>query len=248
MIRFAVSFRASKLKIERANKHISDLENRIRSFPNEYIVRIKRDAEAGKDFLEHGTVSDTIVVESALIIGDAIHNLKCALDFAWISTIEKVAPPALSSFAKFPVRDSRYELETALQGREIHTSSPALFDLMVFGIKSYDGGNDSIWAIHRLDILDKHKLLIPLWNIGSVVDMELEDEQGHVVPGPLWGTTRPGLFCAEIPQGFHIKNKGNVAVEVVFDDGTPTEDLEVCSALSGLSEVALSVIELLEKL
>src|SRR5690348_9159062 len=74
-------FRGPKLKVERAERHIRDLQAAIDAFlardPYPYVV---------KDDVERGTRSVAMVVrelvpdELGLIAGDAIHNLRSALD------------------------------------------------------------------------------------------------------------------------------------------------------------------------
>jgi hypothetical protein len=49
--------------------------------------------------------SEKFLASIALVLGDIAHNLKCALDYAWIKTIEVAAPSAISDFAKFPARN-----------------------------------------------------------------------------------------------------------------------------------------------
>ena len=46
-----------------------------------------------------------------MIVGDALHNLHAALDFAWVRLIELYAPTKMSPKTKFPVRKTREELE-----------------------------------------------------------------------------------------------------------------------------------------
>lgn len=81
---------------------------------------------------------EKILTTAALWIGDAVHNLKCALDYAWMETIERVAPVAISRFAKFPVYPTQEALEGALRGAKIHDVCQSLFRLMVDDIRPYD--------------------------------------------------------------------------------------------------------------
>ena len=36
-------------------------------------------------------------------------------------------------------------------------------DVATFIVKAYKGGNDDLWALHELNILDKHRLLLPVY-------------------------------------------------------------------------------------
>ena len=57
------------------------------------------------------------------MIGDAIHILRTALDFAWIATLGHFNIPT-NHFAKFPIRPSEKELTTALQGEMYMSPAP----------------------------------------------------------------------------------------------------------------------------
>jgi hypothetical protein len=245
-------FTEARLKLDRANKHIADVDAVVAGLPTAYAASIEKNPETGQSFIKHALPHDGIPIRQnlGLIIGDAIHNLKTALDFSWIETIQRLAPSAMSKFAKFPVYESRKLLEDALRGREIHIASVRLYDLIVSGIQPYDGGNDSIWAIHRLDIQDKHHLLIPLINLASVKGIEFEDDAGNIVRGVSWTTQQPGPLFIPVPihGQFHIKKKGHVAVAVVFKEGLPTEGLEVSEQLSLFARVVLQIVQLLERI
>jgi hypothetical protein len=70
-------FRGSELKIERAQKHINELEANIRDFAKgeSHTVRVENDARARCNVF-HITMAETTLTNFALIIGDAIHNLR----------------------------------------------------------------------------------------------------------------------------------------------------------------------------
>ena len=238
--------RDSRLKIDRANKHIADLKARVDIFEQSDHATIEVNPETGQKFIKHDFRDKTWDTDIALILGDAVHNLNSALDIAWMRIIERVVPAAVSDYAKFPVYPSRDALKGALTGIKVHIANPALFDLMMSHIKPYNGGNDALWAIHKLDILDKHRLLIPVVSYGSVNDIETENESGETATGGSWGTWRVPPWFVHIPSGLNIKNKGKASISVLFDEGTPTRHLDVPNMLPYYSAVILRVVELLE--
>jgi hypothetical protein len=247
VVLFIVPFRESRLKIQRANEHIADIKRHVGRIADAYVLRINVDANTGKKSIQYGIDNSPVHEKLALIIGDAAHNLKCALDFAWLETIKTHVPGAVNSFTRFPVRDSRDELETTLTGREIHTSSLALFDVTINKIKPYSGGNDSIWAVHRLDILDKHRLLIPTLSI-AVANFELEDDAGKFFVKPLWVATGNRLSTVPIELNLHIKNKGQPHIAILLDMGVSAENVDIVLALPEYSQAVLGVVETLETL
>jgi hypothetical protein len=69
---------------------------------------------------------------------------------------------------KFPVFDNVTTFTNAFKTgvpSQIKGAPKAAVDLIKAG-KPYKGGEDAFWKLHRLDILDKHKLLVPV-NVAS---------------------------------------------------------------------------------
>jgi hypothetical protein len=239
-------FRAARLKIKRANKHIAEAEARISILPNEYAARIQVDPQSGNDFLEYGISQESEHIgDLALMIGDAVHNLKCALDYAWIGALMKHSTTAPKKLYKFPVYPTRELLEQALTGGKIHESAPGLYDLIVSEIQPYDGGDSSVRAIHKLDRRDKHTLLVPLLNVTFLHGLQVQNPGGDVHSLD-WALTKPGPYRIEVLKGSKIKDQGQVAVTVVFNQGMPAHDANVLSVLSQFRQATISVVELLQ--
>jgi hypothetical protein len=242
-------FASSHLKIKRANKHISDLQSAIRSLPEAYAVTVERDEKTRRQSIKFGLPNaESTAIDLALTIGDAIHNLRTALEYAWIASIKRLVPSALDGHTKFPVRETKERLESALKGRKIDIAAPALFNRIVSDIRPYRGGNDAICSLHHLDVSDKHRLLIPLMQVLAVEGVTLEDENGQILRGGTWATTRPGPYFIDLEGNWHIKESGKVALAIVFENGTNLEGTEVSDMLSSFSIHALSAVQLLENL
>lgn len=243
-----MSFTDARLKVKRANKHIADIDRIVASLPDRYVMEVE-DQRSGGHSIKHGLPqSEQILRHLALLIGDAIHNLKTALDYAWLRTIEKLAPDAVGDFAKFPIRKTREELEAALKGRKIHISSPALFERIISDVKSYKGGNDLIYALHILDISDKHRLLIPLMNVAVVDDIVVKTKKGEVIKGSTWATTGPGPYYVDFDETVEIESTGKLAITIAFKQQDALQGLNVSDTLTGFAKIVLYAIQLLEDL
>jgi len=70
-----VDITGSKLKLARANRHIRDLENLFETFICENPHRIEVDNNSVSVVFDKAIPS-----ESSTIIGDALHNMRSALD------------------------------------------------------------------------------------------------------------------------------------------------------------------------
>lgn len=239
-------FHQSRLKIERANQHIADIERLLTDLPNSYVSSVEVDPDARYKSIKHDVINKRFMSDAALMIGDAVHNLKCALDYAWIKTVERVAPLALGKFAKFPVYATREALEAALRGRKIDVASPALFSLMLDEIHPYDGGNFAIWPIYVLDKRDKHRLLIPIIQYSSISGVEVEDEAGVLHRGDTWGTTKAPPYYIDFKYELNIKNKGKLTLNITFDNTLIEYAPRVEGTLSIYSRFILQIVETLE--
>jgi hypothetical protein len=137
-------------------------------------------------------------------------------------------------------------LEQALTDGKINVSAPGLYDLIVSEIQPYDGGDSSVRAIHILDRRDKHALLVPLLNVTFLHGLQVQNPGGEVRSFD-WALTRPGPYRIEVLKGSKIKDQGQIAVTVVFHQGTPTHDANVLSVLSQFRQATISVVELLQE-
>src|SRR5262249_28235966 len=95
----------------------------------------------------------------SLLIGDGIHNLRSALDhLAWQLVVANHSTP--NSETGFPISDLPKNFKSLLHQRLGAASSQA--KAVCEGLQPYRGGKDALWRLHRLDIADKHRLLIPV--------------------------------------------------------------------------------------
>src|ERR1035441_1200188 len=93
-------FSSSRLKIERAEQHISDLQIQANAFAqaNPHIIQIERHLHADCDVIKIEPAKP-LPDRFMLILGDALHNLRTALDHAMHEVVFKWTP-----HTKFPVQ------------------------------------------------------------------------------------------------------------------------------------------------
>jgi len=234
----------SRLKIKRADKNIADTKQRIDLVTGLDGQTSRREVhpDAKAQTIHYELTKLDELPEIALIVGDAIHNLKTALDYGWNHTIAIFSKGMIGKFSKFPVYPSVDDLEGALKGIHIDTAIPQLFKLMMCDIKPYRGGDDFLWAIHHYDISDKHRLLIPTTNYGNVSGIKAGDQSD------IWtlGGELSKSFRVVLVGDLKIKDDGRVSVEIVFKDG-PLKSLELFECLQIFSSRVLRIIEMLEK-
>ena len=119
-------FADARLKIERADRHIRDLQVRIGRLENSCSSAIEPHPELGYEEIKYDVTDKIAAQEISLIIGDALHNLKCALDYGWIATLERHAPGAINRKTQFPIHETRDALKEALTDPKKEVSIPIL--------------------------------------------------------------------------------------------------------------------------
>ena len=109
-------FHASRLKIERAYKHVRELEEWIDSFAHSefYAVSVKKDPKCGRNSLVF-TIKHSPSADAAIILGDALHNLKSALDILWNEVFTLITNRQPDDYTRFPFRKTAKELESAIR-------------------------------------------------------------------------------------------------------------------------------------
>lgn len=148
-------------KVERSKKHIADLQAAIKRFLDSrpYVVGVKEDAKAGKRiyYLSGVTNPDP---EVAAIIGDVLQNLRSALDHLayQVVSVGIGGVPSRPWEIEYPVADSATEYPS-LRNRKVKGARQDALDA-IDATKPYKGGNDTLWRLHKLNNVDKHRLLI----------------------------------------------------------------------------------------
>jgi hypothetical protein len=241
-------FANAHLKVNRANKHIADIEERLRVSSDRYGPILHIDMQSGEQFLYYSPSDQTLRQDIALIVGDAIHNLRCALDIVWGGTVYALGTKTGSKYRKFPIdpKGTREKLESTLTKSAHIPESSSVIKFMLDGVKGYEGGDADILALHNLDIDDKHKLLIPMLTVSGVEGVELEHEDGSVNRLTIL-LVRPNFYRERVPLNSKIKNHGDVRFEITFREGTPFEGAEVIPCLKRLSRKTERIVRILQR-
>jgi hypothetical protein len=241
-----VAFVQARRKIKRANEHISHLDARVRSLEQAYTSVVEVDPYTGNEFIKYELEGSAAIIEDiAVIFGDAVHNLRCALDYAWVKTLDDLTIELPDRYAKLPIHPTSSSLEAALKGAKIDVSSETLFDFILNDIQPYDGGNFAIWPVHQLDKRDKHRLLTPVFHYSFPSGIKLENDRGDrdVIAA---GTSASFPFRVPIRSGYHVTDKGDFAISVMFAYGKVGREGRVVDTLRAYSQDILMVADLFE--
>ena len=226
-----MTFPRARAKIHRANQHISDLNVQARSFTdsNPYSISFEKNPDNTGNLsvvlhVRQGASAD--LTNLSLVTGDAIHNLRSALDLLAVELVE--AAKANAENVYFPFAADANGLQVMIKQRHIDRAGPKVVDI-IQSLKPYHGGNYPLRAIHDLDIADKHRSLIAFKSggplKGDAPDPEVKARLG--VEG----------FKPEPGKKYHF------ATTVHFGDGLPFAAEPIVPTLHNLAEIANGVID-----
>ncbi len=151
------SLHAIGAKIQRAEKHIADYRAALQSFKgtNPYEIVRQPQIQSGQIVYDVNRV-DPVPLPIRAIAGDAIQNLRTALDYLACALV-----PAPTKDTYFPIlkqAPTPNQIKTAFDGKIKGASQPVIDK--VAGLNPYHGGNDVLWRLHELNKRDKHNLVV----------------------------------------------------------------------------------------
>jgi hypothetical protein len=248
-----MNFPDSREKVKRAVKHVNDLNELLTDFSASNFYSVSVQEQEGSNIISIAVFRHFPTTTAALIIGDTLHNLRSALDLLYYKIFDEVTGKA-DKFTRFPIRDRQQELISSIDGGlkkkrlSDHLGAIALRDFIVNVIKPYKAGNDSLWALHEMNITDKHQLLIPTFKIMRFADISLQDEKGDIFPadGLPYFLDDSYWFKLNRTGNFTIHQKGNAATAIVFGIGVPLQDKPVIPALNTLADNLTRTIDAFE--
>lgn len=161
---------SAQAKIERADKHINEIEDELLAFgdANPYKFTAERDPNTHQliyRMVEVGSPPDI-----APAAGDAFHNLRSALDHVICAFSTKVT--ANTSFPLIDPAKKRTERKDAFRSKI--GSIPPEARKIVERFNPYNRIDPILWRLHQLDILDKHKAVAAV-----AASFGLLDVSGH---------------------------------------------------------------------
>lgn len=224
------------LKVKRANEHVSTLEQQLRTFleSDPYKVGAKRDPETRK-LIYYVESAEPIPDCLLLIAGDAIQNMMSALDHLAYQIVcnDTGDNPPDPRGIYFPVADdlAKYEVN---KGKRMKGARQETFDA-IDALKPYKGGNDLLWTLHRLNNIEKHRLLLTVGSQAEGINL------GQLMAGHLRGTFLPeavaalesmNLFVNPTNKEFPLKAGFELYIGAVDEIPNPRQQFRFDVALS----------------
>jgi hypothetical protein len=245
-------FEASKLKLARAERHIDELSAEISTYLAEKPVAVIVEQPPELKDIESCAwitrIRRNVPVALSAIIGDAIHNLRAALDLLACDVVRLNGKDAKTVY--FPFGKSAEQLEGQIKARNFQCAHPDCVNLLR-SLQPYTGGNVALRGIHDLDVRDKHVALIPA--IGAAyIDAFTLKIGDHLNPIPSWSSTIPrdGWWMLRLPMANNIALGTEIRAEftLVFDNDSPFAGHEIIKTLRAIHEHVTGTIKAFETL
>jgi hypothetical protein len=236
------TFDDSRLKLRRARHHISELTNEISAFLRRtpfYLEIAPEESFDMKTWIVH--VREDVPPDFSAIIGDVIHNLRAPLD---LMACELVCLNGRNdSDVRFPFSASEADFDAAIKRNNFHRASGEAIALLK-SLKPYRGGNEALRAVHDLDVMDKHRALIPTTYMIGAPDAQWSREPDK---SARFGPIRDGMSIpAHLPVRFRERGQFVLCFPLVDSAGNRAGPLgggELVPTLKSLAELIDSIIE-----
>lgn len=154
------SLQGPRLKLQRAKHHIEDFVAQAEALYNTdgRWFSIEHDAYRRQRTLI-AKINTAVPDHFPLIIGDAIHNLRSALDHLTWDILRPFNPAP--DKVQFPFCRKAESFESVLKNRQVKVAGEEIAQKFR-DLKPYPDGNDLLYGLHLLDIADKHELIVPV--------------------------------------------------------------------------------------
>jgi hypothetical protein len=171
-------FESARLKLQRAKHHIDNLKTTFSAFvdgnPHTFSVGSNPNGEVSIQVSFRNPIPESF----ALIIGDAIHNLRTVLDHATWELIG-IDGGTQDQFLSFPARIFQGDYEATCNGIKTPRSDTKKFFV---SLAAYRGGSgNELHALHALDNADKHTVMIPIIGMTRMQSVKIIGPNGRTI-------------------------------------------------------------------
>jgi hypothetical protein len=246
------SFRSARLKVQRANRHIQELDTELRSYSEGGCY--------GIDIKYKPDLTDTIIFLCPtkpipdclpLIVGDIVHNLRTAFDH--VATAAYIDQSLNPDKIHFPFREPPDEfvsnkgaVKVFLDAIEI--ALPGARDCILNEIQPYKNGKLGVYPLNNLDGIDKHKQLILVSHLQFVKNVRLTFENGRIEIINCWFNPQEPTTLYRGPGKPTVECDFKAALDIRFDKVLPLGNEPVLPALVQLLNATSKALDLLEAL
>jgi hypothetical protein len=185
---------SARAKIDRAKEHFNNLGSAVNARSAEQAGKtISTELEPNRRGFKLPQESDAHLAYWALIVGDIVHNLRCALDHLvlQLAVLNGTSLAVASESTFFPVCIDGTSFRSSVKGFKQHISRDALAALKAFQpycagkIKNIPSERSVLYIISKLDNIDKHRMLVIPDEGYTISDVTIRTKDGMVAKPPI---------------------------------------------------------------
>lgn len=225
-------------KFERSQQHIGDLKARWDAFrkSNPIAVTCQYYSELGYVNVLVDHVPE-LPLEFTLILGDALFNLRSSLDHLVCRIIE-ASGKTPDTHACFPIFETAKKFEAGLPRCVKGMGENAIEAVRC--IHPYKAGNKPLWVLNRLNVIDKHRLLLTITShaYGHTLSPKRQSELRSYWTQQHPGSQLPDFRFAAIPGGPAAFKAGEILCSLPIS--------EAHDEMQFLADIAINEAEITE--
>jgi hypothetical protein len=244
---------SSEWKFHRAQEHFSAFDMAAQWWLKRKTHRIVEEIDDQADVKQILLVADEQPpLRLSLIAGDAIQNMRSALDHLVVelATAEYGGPlpHEIESKLAFPITTCRDKFRAARKRSRL-TCVPARAQAVIQRLQPYRRGDyrtDLLWVLQELSNIDKHRRL-PLLNT-LLHSVKIERFQSSDVrqfsPGIVGPFKEKTVILSWSPSNAEVDVElGPILIEIAFGEGTPVEGQPVTDTFNALNRYVAAVAD-----
>lgn len=205
-----IAMKLSRLKLDHVKKLFNNFVKEYKSFiESNYIVIREEDGKTG-DIVARLRIKSSMPDDWGLSIGDIVHNLRSSLDLL-ISDLLLSNGKQPNKISAFPISESKKVfLDRGI--KKIEGIDQKAIEI-ILKIKPYKDENLPLWQLHRLDIIDKHRIIILVVNENKAVVIDFGEHMKN-----LFGQDKVGNIPS-MPIGIRPADRQIVDGTILFRAG-----------------------------
>jgi hypothetical protein len=245
----------ARLKIERAKKHLRDLEAVVADFRSTDPYHIIKHIDPNtSERVAVRKIKTHPPAEWGVLIGDIVHNLRTTLDYLICEAVAFNGNQVETRHG-FPIGKTRREFKKAM-GHKVGGAGQNVINLVEL-MKPYRGGNDVFVALSALDIMDKHRMIIPAivaqadWNIFAPFPVDKAGQRIAFGIGPSKTSLDPaedgeevGRWPADSPEHYHYVQP---AYDIAFTEPEVVKGRVLIPTLADLVQLTETAVKTFEQ-
>lgn len=240
------ALKSPKLKVERAKTLIKEIEELLNLYTSSVNLSLNRGSHP-----ETSIHNDVIILKAeeeipdniASITGDALHNMRSALDHLTCCLAIKNNKTMCGVSFPFDETKDAFEKSSITKIKKLSIKAQN----KIRALKPYGGGNDFLYSLSQLNNRDKHRTIL----LASLVYKEIEGEFSCDHPIQVstnWiGSLHQGIHLFTLPKEAKFEHNTQVTFSVALNEANTPMDKALVDVLNDFLFLVENIISDFEK-